>query len=88
LVGDVRKILKGAKAGDMPIYQRPKFKLMIDGKTARAPALNLSPALLAHAEGTFSELVPVRSASGRVRVGVARRGARISRSRLPIQDTL
>jgi len=36
-------MLKGAKAGDVPIYQPTRFKLLIV-KTARALGLNLSPA--------------------------------------------
>jgi putative ABC transport system substrate-binding protein len=50
MADDVHKILKGAKPGDIPIYQPTKFQLLINMKTAKSLALTLSPALLARAD--------------------------------------
>ena len=51
MADDVHQILKGAKPGDIPIYQPTKFQLLINLRTAtKALALTLSPALLATAD--------------------------------------
>jgi putative tryptophan/tyrosine transport system substrate-binding protein len=49
IADDADQILKGAKRGDIPIYQSNTFELQINLKTAKSLGLALPPAILARA---------------------------------------
>ena len=50
VANNIDAILRGAKPGDIPIYQVTKFELSINLKTAKQLGLSVPPALVAIAD--------------------------------------
>ena len=50
VANNIDAILRGAKPGDIPIYQVTKFELSINLKTAKQLGLSVPPALVASAD--------------------------------------
>ena len=50
MAADVRQVLSGVKAGDIPYYLPTKFQLVLNMKTARALGLTIPPLVLAQAD--------------------------------------
>jgi ABC-type uncharacterized transport system substrate-binding protein len=48
--GFIDKILKGAKAGDLPLETPARWKLIVNLKTARAIGVTIPPAILLRAD--------------------------------------
>jgi putative ABC transport system substrate-binding protein len=53
VANNIDAILRGAKPGDIPIYQVTKFELSINLKSAKQLGLSVPPALLASADKVF-----------------------------------
>ncbi|MGE5271045.1 MAG: ABC transporter substrate-binding protein [Thiohalocapsa sp.] len=61
LADDVHRILKGAKPGDIPIYQSTRFRLTLNQNAAKAIGFAFPPEILVRADEVIEEGNPSRN---------------------------